>query len=434
MKTLEQEQDIWKLQPNKKDLIAAAKYAAITLPWTFNRMFKNTSSRGQNDRALNIAKGIVAQEVLRRKLSEVGIKAETERKSYRDSDLFDFKIFLNGNPILMDIKSFNYYTDYKSYGREDLSSSLIIGNADYPGPDWRRFFPMLVPHTQIRQDKEAYCFAISSSIDFRRDISTNRNDFMISAFPHGEIMPFLSDKRLILEREAKENGIYIDITLRQEKSLFKNENLNLIVKGEWNEEQSFVKIELQANKKIENIGPFSAISSFEIDKESYDKFIDSSIEIEISDNHLSKPVLNSSKRNVNKIPDKNLVIEREDFCNLVLPNDYQIYYLGWITKEEYLAKVSDYVGYVWPNDDETPYENQLWTQITEKDKSHLERANFEDNIEYEPKLLNAGWMKTHGRGGGACCYVFPNIGYMGGIKENNLYILPSDLYTMNELS
>jgi hypothetical protein len=79
------------------------------------------------------------------------------------------------------------------------------------------------------------------------------------------------------------------------------------------------------------------------------------------------------------------------------------------------------------------YRNQAWSQITEDDQHRLEATGFAGSIQDKPRLLKAGWMKTTGRGGPACCYVFPNIGANGGVKETNLYILAQDLYTMNAL-
>ena len=46
MKLISDPDDIWVLKPTEKDLLAGAKYAAITLPWTFNRMMMNTGSSG----------------------------------------------------------------------------------------------------------------------------------------------------------------------------------------------------------------------------------------------------------------------------------------------------------------------------------------------------------------------------------------------------
>ena len=50
------------------------------------------------------------------------------------------------------------------------------------------------------------------------------------------------------------------------------------------------------------------------------------------------------------------------------------------------------------------------------------------------RLLQGGSSKDQdGRGGGSCCYVFPNIGRNGGVKETNLFVLPQDLKTMDSL-
>ena len=145
MKKLSQSEEIWIVHPDLHDLRTAADYAAITLPWTFNRMSLNTSSRGQQERGLNIAKGIVAQEMLHRVLHSKGIDAEFQIKSYRKDDLFDFQIRGAQGFIKMDIKSVLHYKDYDPLGREELTPDLIIKNSNYPGPDWRRFFPMLIP-------------------------------------------------------------------------------------------------------------------------------------------------------------------------------------------------------------------------------------------------------------------------------------------------
>jgi hypothetical protein len=126
-------------------------------------------------------------------------------------------------------------------------------------------------------------------------------------------------------------------------------------------------------------------------------------------------------------------LQKEDFCNLVLPNDYKLYMIGWITKVDLLQACRQYPGWVWPLNAVDRYENTPWTQITEADQAKIERAGFGDCIQRNPSLLHAGWMKTTGKGGGACCYFYPNIGRMGGVKDINLYVLPKDLQTMDSL-
>jgi hypothetical protein len=107
MALLNKATDIWVLRPTKEDLLAGAKYASLTLPWTFNRMMMNTGSAGQRSRGLNIAKGIVAQEILGRALAGRGIKSKVQRKSYRNDDLFDFQIAFNGSLTKIDVKTNN---------------------------------------------------------------------------------------------------------------------------------------------------------------------------------------------------------------------------------------------------------------------------------------------------------------------------------------
>ena len=180
-------------------------------------------------------------------------------------------------------------------------------------------------------------------------------------------------------------------------------------------------------------GPFSCISSFQVDTGNYDQ-LTGTVEISLKKNHFTEPVLNSVKRNMNTFPANPFNLKRDDFCNLFLPADYTLYVIGWIYKDEFLQSCRKYTGWVWPMDRVDRFKNQAWTQITEKDRRKLESKGFGDSIGETPRLLRAGWLKTTGRGGGACCYVFPNIGANnGGVKETNLYVLPQDLYNMGSL-
>lgn len=424
--------DIWILKPTKDDLLTGAKYAAITLPWTFNRMMMNTGSSGQKFRALNIAKGIVGQEILRRELESRGIFPSLQEKSHRDDDLFDFNITINEKERKLDIKSINYYSDYRIEGRDPLSAELIIQNSGYPGPDWRQFFPMLVPHTQIMQEKEAYCFIIASSIDTRNDITTDRIGYALTAFPYGEPMIFLCSKRLCLSRENANKGIYLNVEYRS-GALLDEPDFILNIIGEWAGDLQNIEVPIEKNKTIKNVGPFSCVSSFQISINDYNKMY-GTVSISIGRNEYTDIILNSIRRNINSVPATYLEILRGDFCNLILPNDYKVYIVGYIPKSEFLDACRKYTGWVWPLDRENKFNNQPWNQITENDLSMLTRAGFADTIQKDPSLLKSGFMKTTGRGGGACCYVFPNIGRGGGVKETNLYVLPQDLYAMSELS
>src|ERR1700730_10784281 len=207
--------DIITLPSTADDRAVGAKYASRTLPWTFNRMSKDTKAKNQCDRALNIAKGIVAQEVLRREFESRGIKVELQRKSHREKDLFDFRIRMDGKSKRFDVKSIAYYNNYPDIGRPPFSKQFVIGNRDYPGPDWRRFFPMLMAHTQVHQDKEAYVFIISESVDFRKTVLEGRSNHLITAFPYGDSLPFYSYKRLCSAREKANKGLLSGWNIRR---------------------------------------------------------------------------------------------------------------------------------------------------------------------------------------------------------------------------
>jgi hypothetical protein len=429
VRKLKTKEDVWVLTPNEEDLKAGAHYAAVSLPWTFNRMMLNTSSAGQQHRALNIAKGVVGQEMLKREMARRGIKAQTQRKSHRDEDLFDFHADIQGTLTKLDLKSVNYFTDYAPLGREPFSADLLLKYSGYADADWRTFFPMLVPHTQIEQSKEGYCFAIASSIDLRKDISTKRTAYALTAFPYGEHLAFLSSKKLCLLREEANKGFFLEF-LYEANSLLTSE-ITLSVVGEWAGKAKVAPVKLLSGVS-KQVGPFSCISSFQMEKQSYDQFY-GGIEILVKKNEFTKPVLNTLKRNTNVVPKAALVFARPDFCNLFLPTDYTLYVVGWTRKDEFLQACRQYTGWVWPMDSVDKFKNQAWSQITEDDQRRLEATGFGSSIQEKPRMLRAGWLKTTGRGGGACCYVFPNIGANGGVKETNLYILARDLYTMDSL-
>lgn len=424
--------DIWVLKATKEDFLEGAKYALISLPWTFNRMSQGTGPFGQRQRALNIAKGIVAQEILRRALTRKGIKTEVHRKSHRDQDFFDLRVCVGGSTSRLDLKTWNFFTDYKALGREPLTRELIIKNAKYPGPDWRHFLPMLVPHTQIEQNKESYCFAAASSIDFRSDVSTNRAAQVLATFPFGEYLPFLSSKRLCVERESKGKGFYL--SLRWQKSgLYDQDCICLDIVGEWAGKICMVPTTIR-NGKETVVGPFSCVASFRISPEQYGEWSRGTIIMGVKRNDLRTPlIVKSTGRDQNQQPKGKCQFSKVDFCNLVLPNDYTLFFIGWMTKEQFLKDCRKYPAWVWPLDNVNPNENTRWSQITEADSKNLDRVGFKDCIQTQPTGLCAGWLKTTGKGGGACCYFYPNIGRMGGVKETNLYVLAQDVETMDSL-
>lgn len=417
------------LKPSKNDRLEAAKFASKTIGWTFNRMAYNYSKKGQNNRCFNIVKGIIAQEMLKTHLENNGIEVITDN-SFRSSDIFDFLVKKNDEEIRLDLKTNNHYSNYNIPSRPNFNLDLVIDNQTYPGPDWRRFFPMLMPHNQINQDKDAYCFGIASSVDFRSNVDIDRDDYYLAFFPYDVFVSFISNKKLCSIREDKKRGIYLELKYLSD-SLYKT-NIDIEIIGEWLGDYKIEKVTLTPNNIVKHIGPFSMISSFRVEKVDYDK-LDGSIQISVSKNELKDEVLNSKKEDINVVPDTYMEFFKNDICNLMLPKDYTLYLFGWVYKRDFLSVCMNYPSWVWPIDKIDKFQNQNWSQLTESDVKSITKLGFQHAITKKPTKFSAGWMKTNGRGGGACCYVFPNIGRNGGVMETNLYVLPSDLNELNLL-
>ncbi len=421
--------EVWELHPTLDDLQRGAVYAKISLPWTFNRMMLNTGASGQKNRGINIAKGIVAQEVLGRHLRGHGIEAKSQRKSHRNDDLFDFQVTINSKTWDMDLKTFHHFTNYGEVGRDDLSKNLIAECREYAGPDWRRFFPMMVPHTQIKQSKELFCFAIASSADIRRDVLTNRDDYCIVAYPYGAWLGFLSSARLGEAREKIGQGIHLQLQFNA-NNMFTNDLLVTVV-GEWNGDRKEVTCVLSSDSRPVKVGPFSYVSAFELSRESYIEFQTGQIVVNVTQNDFLEPIRSATKVNLNTVPESVFILDKDSFTNLIMPRDFVLYFIGWTDKSKFLTDVKRFPAWIWPDDKLNKFENQPWNRITERDRKAIESAGFASSLTKDH--FNSGWLKTHGRGGGACCYVFPNIARNGGVKEHNLYVLPHNLYTMGSL-
>ena len=420
--------DIWEISPTLESKRTAANYASRTLPWTFNRMMANTSALGQCGRGLNIAKGIAVQEALAKYMRTQGHDIELERKSHRADDLFDFRTKIGEKEHLIDVKSIAYYNDYPGDIRAPFNNELIIEYADYGGPDWRIFFPMLVPHTQINQDKHGYIFVITKSGDFRRDILGDRVEDFIIAYPYGPYLPFLTARQLCIRREEENKGIYLVFEL-QDDYLFDNV-IQADVLFEWNGQCQSSSIQLNTGCDQVEIGPMSVFNGIRLSRKDF-AALNVDIHCRVSRNELVGEIFNASRSaNLNTSPDTTMSINKDCFCNLMLPNDYTAVVLGWITKEEFITRCKSYSAWIWPKDSIDRNRNQVWSQVTAKDQKMLDRIGLIDTYDREAGIINAGILKTTGRGSGANCYVFPNV-YRTGVKETNLYVLPQDLNTMN---
>lgn len=423
-------EQVWTATANTDELAEGVRYASISLPWTFNRMMMRSSTTGQNNRAYNIAKGIVGQEIVTRVLTENGIDVELPRKSHRDDDLFDIRVSIDGTTRAVDLKTVNYYSDY-SDKRPPFSPEYVMQHADYDGPNWREFFPMMIPHTQLNQDKEVYIFAIADSIDFRADLTAGRSEHDIIGFPYGDMCEFLQADRLIDARENATDGVYVTIQYNTGEDASETA-LPVELIGEWDGDLVHKETTVTPESTVSKLGPFSCLNSIRIPPKAYFDHFDGSLEFTVDTNELDEPVRNTTGRNLNQIPDETMVLEKSEFCNLRLPDDYTVHFFGWTTKDEFRQRCRTYRSWVWPDDSADPSKNTPWSQLSDDDRTKLQRIGFEDTIQSEAHRIGAGLLKGIPMSGGACTYVYPNQ-YGGGLRETNLYVLPQDLRTMDTI-
>ena len=207
--------------------------------------------------------------------------------------------------------------------------------------------------------------------------------------------------------------------------------MELELVGEWAGEIKREHLWLKANEIIDNVGPFSCLSAFRISRQILETF-DGQIAVDVTRNDFKQQVRNSTGRNINVPPDDKFRINFDDFCNLNLPEPYDLHILGWIEKEDFLHRFRKYSSWVWPNDSIDKRLNQKWSQLTVNDINLMNRLGIDAQRSVDDSMP-AGLLKTHGKGGGACCYVFPNVPRRGGVNETNLYVLPQDLKPMETL-
>ena len=400
-----------------------ANYALRTLPWTFNRMNANTSPAGQNSRALNISKGVVAQSLFLQIMKELGANPVEEDKSHRSPDLFDLRLRHGSSEIAVDFKSFSVYTNYKIPDRPEFSIGYLLENQNYDGPEWARFFPLLVPHTQIQQDtKDAFVFALSESQDFRKlNLAGDYGVSKFAVFPWGSWLPFLTSSKLALLREGSQQEMHLKIEING--SNFSSDD-QLVFVGE--SKGKSVSYRISAEEGTQFVGPFSLLSSIYTEEiGTVRRLVE--LRVEVEDQGYADKVLNSAKRNINQAPEGALSFTSKDFCNLTLPEDYTLHFLGWITKEEFRDASIRRNPWVWPKDSVDKMKNQAWSTFSDRDKKDLGKI-YHDGV----FRGGVGALKTTGLGNGAACYFYPNM-YGGGVREMNFYCLPSDLWSVKSL-
>ena len=451
MKKLSKASEIWppsKVQ--KADIQEAISYATISLPWTFDRMrYGPRSQKAVNDRLMNILSGVLNQNLLERILTEKGYECSKDWTNYRESDVFDFTI----NGKIYDVKTVKIYSEYtEKVGRENFSVDLLISNEDYEGPEWKRFFPMMVAVSQLTFDKlkDSYIFGITETYeDIRKRKPSISDDGFWCAAPIQKAHYFFHSTRVIKLREEGGKGFKVNIYWkREQKSLIEDEkdSLKITLFGEWDGDRQIEVMEVNCDETIVSRNEFSSLSCIRLNHPTilndYDQII-----ISVENNFLefvSKPT--NPQINLND-PDFKWVLTKESFVNLKMPEDYKVFWIGYIPFKEFSSIFPKYKSYFIPHPNNmeintpgkaTPRLLKQFTSLDRKRKKAINRGLAIPWPEFlslvgKNNIINAGLLLAANRFGmtiGAACYYYPPYGF----HERALYVLPRDLYTMGSLN
>ncbi|MCK4477897.1 hypothetical protein KAU88_05155 [Candidatus Bathyarchaeota archaeon] len=407
MTLLTKENQIWRIEPSKKTSINAVRYASMSVNWTFNRLAIKASPWTWYIRMMRIVSGVAVQQCLIRELEKRGKKIIKDLSDYRTEDTFDLAL---PNGEILDSKASNYYVDYVGPEiRPNFSLKYLIENKDYCGKDYRSFFPCLVPAEQFnvkrKRHKDYYLFAIVTCINFIRDKLTGReDDWLIAAVPM-DLGNFLNYKKLVQAREEEGKGISLSFSVSHNHTLEKyipskkkkTHKFYVGYEKDGNFSEEMVELGLNKAHEFPNISGFSYVR---MDREEFETF-HALIKMKIR-NHLTKKMLNTRFKNINKLPQKVFSFGRKHFANLYPPKS-EFFFLGWISYESFKERMASLPCYGPPKDKIDKYSNT-------------------EGVPSRPGLL---YPRT-------TCFIYPNV-WRGGMRNKNFYVLPRDLRTMDEL-
>ena len=446
MKKLTEVDNIWMENITKNDIEVAKDYSTTSLPWTFDRMqYGGNSQNGINQRIMNILKGVLNQNILERKLTKKGYKCSKDWTNYRESDVFDFSV----DDKIFDVKTVHVYSEYSdNCKRKKLSPNLIIKYRSYPGPEWRKFFPIGPPVTQITPQikKDSYIFGIAETWKDINKIVPERNDggFWVTV-PFGKSFNFFQNTKVILAREDDKSGFQVRISWKKNQQTFNdNEDIEVTLFGEWKAHRQTEKIIISLNENILSKKEYSSLSCIKFNHPAklsdYDFF---NINVE---NNYSKFIPKITNPTIN-LNDNDFVwqINKSSFVNLNFPNDYKVYWTGHISIKEFAKLILNYRPYFIPHPNNpdvntagilTPKNKQKFQAIdnrTIKAQKAGKKVHWPIFLEHvKNNNPNFGVIIAAQMGArpiGAACYYYPPYA----LRESALYVLPKDLYIMGDL-
>lgn len=448
MKKLQKPDEIWRVKIQKSDLVEAVKYATISLPWTFDRMRYGVSTqRSMNRRLMNIMKGVLNQTLLERIMKNKGFKCAKNWKHYRESDIFDFSI----NGRVYDVKTGHIYDEYsKQWERDKFTPELLIKNKDYPGPIWKRFFPMTITISQItyKKGKDGYIFGIAKTFKDVNKVKPLLGDKGIwCASPFGQAAVFFHSRPLIMLREEKKSGFKVNIKWEsfQQKLLTIKEKVEVTLIGEWNKNRQIEDLIIKPSQTITSKKEFSSLSCIKCEHPAFLSSDDKLI-ISVKDNLKEiVPKLTDPTENLNNSQFE-LELGNYSFTNLKMPEDYEVFWIGHTTPEIFFKEFKKYKSYFIPLPGREINQEGILTQhskekleaMDNRKKKYIEEGFKVMGPDFKPlikgKKFNGGLLIAQmGRMAslGAASYIYPP--QPGAFPESAIYILPSDLYIMDDI-
>lgn len=434
-------------EAQKSEIEEAINYAKVSLPWTFDRMrYGPRAQNSVNDRLIHILLGVLNQTILERVLTGKGYECSKQWKKYRDSDVFDFIV----NKKIYDVKTTHIYSEYSEANkREEFSPKLLLSNKDYEGPEWRHFFPMMVPISQLTVDtiKDAYIFGISETYQDLRHTTPMKTDrgFWCAA-PFGSAFYFMQSTRVIKQREEEGKGFKIRASWKRSQDTIngKRKKATMTLFGEWAGDRQTETLELSERKTKTGVKEFSSLSCIRLE---HPALLDEFDEIFISvENEFDKFIARPTNPKIN-LNDPNFVwkVGSQSFVNLQIPKDYHVFWVGFIPFTSFTSLFPSYPSYFIPHPSNMDI-NQPGKAVPnikerleglnrrrEKALAEGKRIPWPDFVSFiRGGEIKAGLLiarQRFGRSIGAACYFYPPYGF----QETAIYVLPKDLYCMEYL-
>lgn len=449
MKHISEAIEIWEAGVTEADILEAISYSTVSLPWTFDRMgYGGNSQNGINERLFHIRQGVLNQSILQRVLTERGLECKKDWTHYRDSDVFDFSI----NNSVFDVKTFHVISSKTAaLHRDEFSRSLVFKQRNYPGPEWRSFFPLMVALTQVsvNKHKDGYIFGISESWDDLRNRAPQIGDngFWCTA-PFGKAFQFFQSRLAIEARENAEQGFKVSTKLVSTQQSFRTTPLTVTLFGEWCSQRREETVHVSAGRAITSKLAFTALSCIRVE---HPATLSATDQLEIAALSRFKVAIPKPSDPVINLNDADFVWvitrgqQRSNFIDLRVPDSYRVFWLGHIPLSEFYECFKKYRAYFIPHPSSptsntaarlSPDAQKKFAALDKRRQKFIDKGNKTIVPEFAPLIsssdIHAGIMMVGGaiRPLGAACYFYPPYA----LRESAMYILPADLYRMTDLN